>query len=86
MEEAIIKVYENDGSVVDYNVLFTFECEELKKSYIVFTKDDVDADGNKIVYVAYYDPEKEINELEPVVDEEELKMANDVMMQVMESN
>ena len=41
MEESIIKVYENDGSIVNYNILFTFECEELKKSYIAFTKDDV---------------------------------------------
>lgn len=85
MEETIIKIYESDGRAVDYKILFTFECEELNKSYIAFTKDTVDDDGNKIVYVAYYDPEKELNELEPVTDEEEIKMAQDVMNQILES-
>ena len=86
MEDTIIKIYEADGNAVDYKILFTFECEELKKNYIAFTKESLDTDGKKIVYVAYYDPNKELNELEPVLDEEELKMAEDVMKQVLASN
>ena len=33
MEEKI-KLYGEDGNVREYNVLFTFDCEELGKSYI----------------------------------------------------
>lgn len=85
MEENIMKIYESNGEAVDYKILFTFECEELGKSYIAFTKDEVDKDGNKVVFVAYYDPEKELNELEPVEDEDELKMAYEVLMEVSNS-
>ena len=82
MEQTNIKLYEANGNAVDYKILFTFECEELGKNYIAFTKDEYDELGKKIVYIAYYDPEKELNELEPVKDEEELKMAEDVLNEI----
>lgn len=84
MEDLKIKLFES-GTVKEYNILFTFECEELGKSYIAFTDDDMEKNGERVIYIAYYNPDKDISELEPVTDEEELKMAEDVLHQVMNS-
>ena len=82
MEDLKIKLFDS-GSTVEYKILFTFECEELGKNYIAFTKEELETQGEKIIYIAYYDPDKDLTELEPVTDEEELKMAEDVLKQVM---
>ena len=66
-------------------IICTFECEELGKSYIIFTKNEKDSDGKPIYYVAYYEPNKSLTELLPVTDSDELAMADDVLRQAMES-
>ena len=79
MDNVMIKVLDDNGNLVEHKILFSFECEELNKSYVAF-------EGKKEneICVASYDPEEDFNKLEPVTDEEELKMVNDVLNQIME--
>lgn len=45
-----------NGEELECDVLFTFDDEKLKKSYIVFTDNTKDESGNIKVYANYYDP------------------------------
>ena len=81
MNKNTIKILDDNGNLIEHNILFTFECEELGKSYIAYEDNSKE---EKNICVASYNPEVDLNKLEPVTDEEELKMVNDVLNQIME--
>jgi len=80
-EKTTIKILDENGNLIERNILFTFECEELGKNYIAY-----EGNNNQEICVASYDSNVDLNKLEPVTDEEELKMVNDVLNQIMEEN
>ena len=45
-------ITDKDGNTIEYEILFTFDSEETSKSYIVFTDNTFDKDGNIITYAA----------------------------------
>ena len=82
MEDTVVKILDENCNLIEHNILFTFECEELGKSYIAY--DGIGEKGEQLICVASYDPNVDLNKLEPVSDQEELKMVNDVISQIME--
>jgi uncharacterized protein YrzB (UPF0473 family) len=51
-----------EGKELECDVLFTFDSDEFKKSYIIFTDNTLDDNGNIKVYANTYDPTgKDIN-------------------------
>ena len=84
MENTVVKILDDNGNLVEHNILFTFECEELGKSYIAYDGNQAGKEGKQVICVASYDPNVDLNKLEPVTDPEELKMVNDVINQIME--
>ena len=84
MENTVIKILDDNGNLVEHNILFTFECEELGKNYIAYDGNALSNQGEQLICVASYDPNVDLNKLEPVTDSEELKMVNDVINQIME--
>ena len=78
MEKPTIKLLDGNGNLLEYNILFTFECEELGKHYIAYE------DNEEVISVVSYNPDVDLNKLEPIADEEELKMVNDVLKQIIE--
>lgn len=45
-----------DGEETTYNALFTYDSDETGKSYLAYTDNSTDDDGNISVYAATYDP------------------------------
>ena len=84
MENTVVKILDDNGNLVEHNILFTFECEELGKSYIAYDGNAIGSVGEQTICVVSYDPNVDLNKLEPVTDPEELKMVNDVINQIME--
>lgn len=84
MENTVVKILDDNGNLVEHNILFTFECEELGKSYIAYDGNVRGSAGEQVICVASYDPNVDLNKLEPVTDMEELKMVNDVINQIIE--
>ena len=84
MEKTTIKILDDNGNLIEHDVLFTFECEELGKNYIAYDANKKEKDGRQVICVASYDPNMDLNKLEPVTDPEELKMVNDVLNQILE--
>ena len=61
------------------DVLFTFDSEETKKSYIVYTDNSKDAQGNVQVFASIYDPNVEDQKLEPITTEQEWKVIETIL-------
>ena len=75
-------VMEKDNEVVEYDILFTFDCEENKKSYVGYSDNKLTANGRKTIYVSSYNPLSEEVELEDITDPKELDMIQDVLSKI----
>ena len=78
-------IIKNDkGEVLECDVLFTFDSEETGKSYIAYTDNTKDENGNIKVYANIYDPNGESLKLEPITTEKEWKAINNILTSVQE--
>ena len=74
-----------EGKEVVCNVLFTFDSDETKKSYIVYTDNTKDKQGNIQVYASIYDPKQEDNmELLPIETDKEWKVIETILESLQE--
>ena len=74
---------ENNNEVV-YDVLFTYESEETKKNYIVYTDKSKDETGKIRVYASTYNPESPTMDLEEVKTDKEWKVIETVLETIQE--
>lgn len=78
MGDNIIRIKNDIGDLEDYKVLFTFECEELGKSYVAYeTENGISA--------AIYTGEDNLVKLEPITNIDELKMVESVLNEIVGS-
>ena len=56
MDKNKINITDINGNMIECDVLFTFDSEETKKSYIIYTDNTLDELGNIKVYANTYDP------------------------------
>ena len=85
-EKNTFKVKNEKGQEVTCEVLFTFDSEETKKSYIVYTDNTTDKDGNVRVYASVYKPDSENQELLPIESEREWKIVETILESIQEDN
>jgi uncharacterized protein YrzB (UPF0473 family) len=76
---------DKDGKQVECDVLFTFNCEELCKTYLACTDHLKNAEGKENLYVFSYDPIFGMGKYESVTSQPELEMVNDVLKQIAEA-
>ena len=79
MDKNTFKLITNDGQEVTCNVLFTFDSDETKKSYIVYTDNSRDQEGNIQVFASIFDPNDENTKLEPITTEKEWKVIETIL-------
>ena len=84
MKEEVMtfKVMNDEGKEVECEVLFTFESEETKKNYIVYTDNTTDDEGNTKVYASIYNPEEEETRLLPIETEKEWKIIETILDEI----
>lgn len=68
------KILGDDGKEIECEVLFTFESDETKKNYIVYTDNTLDEKGNTKVYASIYNPNEENTNLIPIETDKEWKI------------
>ena len=73
------KVKNDEGKEVKCEVLFTFESDETKKTYIVYTDNSIDEEGNTRVYASIYNQTEDQEKLLPIDDEKEWKIIQTVL-------
>lgn len=85
-ERNTFTVIDNDGKEVTCEVLFTFESEETKKNYIVYTDNTTDEEGNIRVYASIYNPEGESTDLTPIETDREWKIIETILESIQEES
>jgi len=83
-EKMTFKVTNEEGKEVEYEVLFTFDSDETKKSYMVYTDDSKDENGNTRVYASAYVQGEEETELLPIETDKEWKIIETILKELQE--
>ena len=79
-------VTDQSGSTVEYEILFTFDSDETKKSYIVFADNTTDEDGSIVTYAATYDKTGESLELQDIETDEEWNLIEHLLSNIEEAS
>lgn len=85
-EKNTFTVMDENGKEVACEVLFTFDSEETKKNYIVYTDNTTDDEGNTRVYASVFDPTKESTELMPIETDREWKIIETILESIQEES
>lgn len=83
-KERYFTVTDASGKTIEYEILFTFDSDETKKSYIVFTDNNKDKDGSIITYAATYDKDGDKLELRDIETEREWSLIENILAQIEE--
>ena len=79
MEEKTFTMMNAEGIETKYDVLFTFDSEDTEKSYIAYTDNTYDEEGNIQVYASTYDPNSEEMVLGEIKTEKEWKVIETIL-------
>lgn len=71
-----------DGKEVECDILFTFDNEELQRTYVGYTDHSIDQNNREVIYIAYYDINADKKELKEIQTQEELDMVHDVLEEI----
>lgn len=74
-----ITLRNESGVEKEFDVLFTFDSDETKKSYIVYTDHKIDPDGKEMVYASIYDPKNIDKSLTPLTSDSEWKVIENIL-------
>lgn len=81
-KERTFTITDSNGKTTEYEILFTFDSDETKKSYIVFTDNNKDKDGNIITYAATYEKDGNKLELNDIKTEKEWTLIENLLSQI----
>lgn len=70
-KKGLFTIVNEEGKEIECEVLFTFDSEETKKSYIVYTDNTKDETGSTKVYASVFDPTGKDLSLQPIETEKE---------------
>lgn len=85
-EKMTFKVLNDQGQEVECEALFTFESDETKKNYIVYTDNSLDEEGNTKVYASIYNPNEDETKLLPIETEKEWKIIETILEELQNDN
>lgn len=84
-KNSVFTIQNEAGKEIDCEVLFTFDSEETKKSYIIYTDNTTDESGSTRVYASIYDPTGQKQDLLPIETETEWNTIESILSKL-ESN
>ena len=84
MEKNSFTLINDKGEEKTYDVLFTFDNDETKKSYIVYTDNSLDDNGKVQVYASIYNPDDPHSELKEIKTEKEWKVIETILESIEE--
>lgn len=85
-EKKKFTVLDENGKKIVCEPLFTFESEETKKQYVVYTDNSKDKDGNVRVFASIYKANDKGGELLPIKTEKEWKVIETILETVQEES
>ncbi len=83
-EKNQFKLMDENGQEKIYDVLFTFDSEETNKSYICYTDNSLDENGNIQVFASTYTPGSDTTKLEPITTDKEWQYIETILSTIQE--
>ncbi len=83
-KKGVFTIVNDKGEEVECEILFTFDSDETKKSYIVYTDNTTDEDGSIKVYASVFDPTGTNPDLLPIETEKEWLVIENILASVQE--
>ena len=77
-------IIDDNGKEIIYDVLFTFDSDETNKSYIVYTDNSQDENGNIQVFASVYYPGSDTSKLDPIETDKEWKIIETILDTIQE--
>ena len=84
MEKNSFTIIDDDGVEKSFDVLFTFDNNETKKSYIVYTDNTLDKEGKVQLYASIYDPKNPHSDLKEIKTDKEWKIIETILEKIEE--
>ncbi len=81
-KKGVFTIVNDKGQEVECEILFTFDSDETKKSYIVYTDNTLDEEGSTKVYASVYDPTGQNPSLMPIETEKEWLVIENILSSV----
>ena len=81
-KKGIFTIVNDEGKEIECEILFTFDSDETKKSYIVYTDNTFDDEGSTKVYASVYDPTGQNPALMPIETEKEWLVIENILSSV----
>lgn len=81
-KKGVFTIVNDKGEEVECEILFTFDSDETKKSYIVYTDNTLDEEGSTKVYASVYDPTGQNPALMPIETEKEWLVIENILSSV----
>jgi len=85
-EKKKFMVLDESGKQVECEPLFTFESDETKKQYVVYTDNSRDEEGNVRVFASIYKMNDKGGELLPIKTDKEWKVIETILESIQEDN
>lgn len=79
-------VLDENGKKIECEPLFTFESEETKKQYVVYTDNSKDSEGNVRVFASIYKVTDKGGELLPIKTNKEWKVIETILESIQEES
>lgn len=83
-KEGKITITNELGETKEFDVLFTFDSDETKKSYIAYTDNSLDDEGNVKVYASTWDPTGKDLSVKPIESQKEWKVIESILSSIQE--
>ena len=83
-EKKKFMVLDERGKQIECEPLFTFESEETKKQYVVYTDNSRDEEGNVRVFASIYKMNDKGGELLPIKTEKEWRVIETILESIQE--
>ena len=83
-EKQNFTIVDSKGNKIECEPLFTFESEETKKQYVVYTDNSKDENGNTKVFASIYKITEKGKELLPIKTEKEWKVIETILESIQE--
>lgn len=82
MDKRVMSIVLEDGSIDEVEVLLTFQFDDTKKEYVIYTKNETDESGNVTIYVASITRTDNGPKLGNVESDEEWSRIKDVLREL----
>jgi len=82
---SVFTIKNEKGMEVECEVLFTFDSDQTKKSYLIYTDNTMDESGALKVYANIYDPSGNNMNLLPIETEEEWNTVEAILSKLEEN-